>query len=39
MWLPALSAQGVAAPSGQLLQYQGSYSGFVPSFTFSYVQN
>jgi hypothetical protein len=39
MWLPALSAQNVPAPSGQLLNYQGSYSGFVPTFNISYLPN
>jgi hypothetical protein len=38
MWLPALSTQNVPAPSGQLLNYQGSYSGFVPAFNFTFVE-
>ncbi|MEZ4257662.1 MAG: hypothetical protein R3B36_01260 [Polyangiaceae bacterium] len=38
MWLPALSTQNIPAPSGQLLNYQGSYSGFVPSFNFTFVE-
>ncbi len=38
MWLPALSAQNVPAPSNRLVEYQGSYSGFVPSFTVAYVE-
>ncbi len=37
MWLPALSAQNVPAPSQQLLNYQGSYTGFVPSFNVMYL--
>jgi len=36
MWLPALSAQNVPAPSQQLLNYQGSYSGFVPAFNVTF---
>jgi hypothetical protein len=39
MWLPALSTKGQQAPSNQLLVYTGSYTGFVPSFNISYVQN
>lgn len=39
IYFPALSAQSVAAPSAALVNYSGSYSGFVPSFTLSYVPN
>lgn len=39
MWLPALSARGTPAPSNQLLQYEGSYSGFVPAFNYQLVSN
>lgn len=38
-YFPALSAQKVAAPSATLVNYTGSYSGFVPTFTISYVPN
>lgn len=39
VYYPALSAQSVPAPSATLVNYAGSYSGFVPAFTISYVPN
>ncbi|MBX3221566.1 MAG: hypothetical protein KF795_13680 [Labilithrix sp.] len=39
LWLPALSAVSTPAPSNQLLQYQGSFSGFVPLFSIAYAPN
>lgn len=37
MYLPSLTEQNVPTPSPMLLNYTGSYSGFVPSFNVSYV--
>jgi hypothetical protein len=37
IYFPALSDQSVTAPSAALVNSSGSYSGFVPSFTISYV--
>lgn len=39
VYYPALSAQNVPAPSPALVNYTGSYSGFVPAFTVSFVPN
>lgn len=39
IYFPALSAQSVPAPSPTLVNYSGSYSGFVPAFTITYVPN
>lgn len=37
IFFPALSSAQVPAPSNQLLSYQGSFSGLVPSFQIEYV--
>lgn len=39
MYLPAPSTQGVPAPSNVLLNHTGSYSGFLPAFTFTMVND
>lgn len=36
LWLPALSARGMPAPT-QNLRSEGSYSGFVPTFNISFA--
>jgi hypothetical protein len=36
LWLPALSASNTQAPSTELLNYTGSFSGFVPLFAIDY---
>ena len=39
LWLPSLSSANTPAPSHVLLNYQGSFSGFVPLFNFVFVPN
>ncbi len=39
LWLPSLSEQGVPAPSNMLLNYTAGFSGLVPFFTISYVED
>lgn len=37
LWLPALSSVQTPAPSNELLNYSGSFSGFVPLFNIAYA--
>lgn len=37
VWLPSLTAAKTQAPSNVLLNYSGSFSGFVPLFSIAYV--